>query len=134
VFVVQFILTHAIMPRVMSRELGINPLLVLLAVLLGARIYGLAGVLFAVPAAAIIATIIGKAVNRYLLPLYETHGWWMADVPLTTSDAEEIEEEEEKEIITPHITEPSPARAAAEPHHRPHASRADPSIQPGKPI
>jgi predicted PurR-regulated permease PerM len=87
----QSVLTHAVMPRVMSRELGINPLLVLFAVLIGARIYGLAGVLFAVPAAAIIATVIGKAVKRYLLPLYETSGWWMADVPIPPStDADTI--------------------------------------------
>ncbi len=76
----QTLLTNAFMPRVMSRELGINPLLVLFAVLLGGRIYGLAGVLFSIPAAAIIATIIGKAVNRYLLPLYETGGWWTEQI------------------------------------------------------
>lgn len=72
----QTLLTNVLMPRVMSRELGINPLLVLFAVLLGARIYGVAGILFSIPAAAIIATILGKAVKRYLLPLYETGGWW----------------------------------------------------------
>jgi predicted PurR-regulated permease PerM len=80
IIVGQTILTNVLMPRVMSRELGINPLLVLFAVLLGGRIYGLAGVLFSIPAAAIIATIIGKAVNRYLLPLYETGGWWTQQV------------------------------------------------------
>jgi predicted PurR-regulated permease PerM len=76
----QLLLTNVLMPRVMSRELGINPLLVLFAVLLGARIYGVAGILFSIPAAAIIATIIGKAVNRYLLPLYATGGWWNEQV------------------------------------------------------
>lgn len=76
----QTLLTNVLMPRVMSRELGINPLLVLFAVLLGARIYGVAGILFSIPAAAIIATIIGKAVKRYLLPLYERGGWWTDQV------------------------------------------------------
>ncbi|HEY0604838.1 MAG TPA: AI-2E family transporter [Herpetosiphonaceae bacterium] len=76
----QTLLTNVLMPRVMSRELGINPLLVLFAVLLGARIYGVAGILFSIPAAAIIATILGKAVKRYLLPLYETGGWWNEQV------------------------------------------------------
>ncbi len=80
IFIGQAILTNVLMPRIMSRELGINPLLVLFAVLLGGRIYGLAGVLFSVPAAAIIATIIGKAVKWYLLPLYETGGWWTEPV------------------------------------------------------
>lgn len=76
----QMLLTNVLMPRVMSRELGINPLLVLFAVLLGGRIYGVAGILFSIPAAAIIAAIIGKAVNRYLIPLYETGGWWTEQV------------------------------------------------------
>lgn len=76
----QTLLTNVLMPRVMSRELGINPLLVLFAVLLGGRIYGVAGILFSIPAAAIIATIIGKAVKLYLLPLYETGGWWIDEV------------------------------------------------------
>jgi predicted PurR-regulated permease PerM len=95
----QAMLTHAVMPRVMSRELGINPLLVLLAVLLGARIYGVAGVLFAVPAAAIISTIIGKAVKRYLLPLYETSGWWMADVPLITMGTAPLTESSTQPVL-----------------------------------
>lgn len=80
IIVGQTLLTNVLMPRVMSRELGINPLLVLFAVLLGGRIYGVAGILFSIPAAAIIATIIGKAVKRYLLPLYETGGWWTDQV------------------------------------------------------
>ena len=89
----QVILTNVLMPRVMSRELGINPLLVLFAVLLGAKIYGVAGILFAVPAAAIIATVTGKAVNRFLLPVYNRPGWWHADetivepVPVTSGSS-----------------------------------------------
>ena len=76
----QLILTNVLMPLVMSRELGINPLLVLFAVLLGGKIYGVVGILFAIPAAAIIATVVGKAVNRYLLPAYERPGWWREEV------------------------------------------------------
>jgi putative heme transporter len=83
---IQMLLTHAIMPRVMSRELGINPLLVLFAVLLGGRIYGVAGILFSIPAAAIIVTVVGKAINRYLLPLYETGGWWTAPVTVVENN------------------------------------------------
>ena len=78
----QVLLTNVLMPRVMSRELGINPLLVLFAVLLGGKIYGLAGILFAIPAAAIIATVTGKAVKRYLLPAYARPGWWREEVTI----------------------------------------------------
>ena len=60
----------------MGRVLGINTLLVLFAVLLGGKIYGVAGILFAIPAAAVIATVVGKGINRYLLPVYERPGWW----------------------------------------------------------
>ncbi|MBA3946612.1 MAG: AI-2E family transporter, partial [Herpetosiphonaceae bacterium] len=76
----QVLLTNVLMPRVMSRELGINPLVVLFAVLMGARIYGVAGILFAIPAASVLATITGRAVNRYLAPLYERRGWWQEEV------------------------------------------------------
>lgn len=78
----QVLLTNVLMPRVMSRELGINPLVVLFAVLLGGKIYGVAGILFAIPAAAVIATVSGKAVKRYLLPAYEGPGWWRDEVTI----------------------------------------------------
>lgn len=134
--VLQSALTHAIMPRVMSRELGINPLLVLFAVLLGARIYGLAGVLFAIPAAAIIATIIGKAVKRYLLPLYETSGWWMADVPLDDPDAieEEIDLVRVNEPVAHHIQQKQPvAQTTGENKPTRLPSHADPPAKPSNP-
>lgn len=99
----QLLLTHAIMPRIMGRELGINPLLVLFAVLLGAKIYGLAGVLFSIPAAAIIATVVGKAIKRYLLPLYERSGWWTA--PVTVVDGERRSGRERRAAPVP---DPSP--------------------------
>lgn len=122
----QFVLTHAIMPRVMSRELGINPLLVLLAVLLGARIYGIAGVLFAIPAAAIISTVIGKAVNRYLLPLYETTGWWMADVPLREPVESVVDDQivDDRPVEPPFVPQPPP-RSAVEPNPAALPGRAD---------
>ena len=84
VIVGQFILSTVLMPRIMGRELGIDPLMVLLAVLLGGKIYGVAGILFAIPAAAVIATVVNKAVNRYLLPVYDRPGWWHERVPIAT--------------------------------------------------
>lgn len=78
----QLMLTNVMMPRVMGRELGINPLLVLFAVLIGGKIYGVAGILFAIPAAAVISTITGKAVKRYLLPAYAKPGWWTQEVEI----------------------------------------------------
>lgn len=91
VIIGQVILTHALMPRVMSRELGINPLLVLFAVLLGGRIYGVAGILFAIPAAAVIATVVGRGVKRYLVPLYERRGWWQEEVTVIQRHDRQVE-------------------------------------------
>ncbi|GAC1565098.1 MAG: AI-2E family transporter [Herpetosiphon sp.] len=78
----QILLTNVLMPRVMGRELGINPMVVLFSVLIGARIYGIAGVLFAIPAASVMATVIGRAVNRFLAPLYERRGWWQEEITI----------------------------------------------------
>jgi predicted PurR-regulated permease PerM len=85
VVVGQVILTNILMPRIMGRELGINPLLVLFAVLLGGKIYGVAGILFAIPAAAVIATVTGKAIKHFLLPAYDRPGWWSGDVTVAES-------------------------------------------------
>lgn len=102
----QFVLTNVLMPRVMGRELGINPLLVLFAVLLGGKIYGVAGILFAIPAAAVIATITGKAVNRYLLPAYNQPGWWATEVVVQTT-VPAREDAVERPDVTPPASGPS---------------------------
>ncbi len=91
VIVGQVLLTNVLMPRIMSRELGINPLVVLFAVLLGGRIYGVAGILFAIPAAAVLATVIGRATTRYIQPLYARHGWWREEVTLIQRHHEVVE-------------------------------------------
>ena len=114
VIVGQFILTNVLMPRVMGRELGINPLLVLFAVLLGGKIYGVAGILFAIPAAAVIATIAGKGINRYLLPAYERPGWWRVSEVLAYDTATRSGLEERPDSAVPRAPvpprEPSPAQ------------------------
>ncbi len=46
---------HVLVPNIMGKAIGLNPLLTLLAVLLGARLLGIAGIILAVPAAAIIS-------------------------------------------------------------------------------
>lgn len=46
---------HILIPNVMSRATGLNPLVTLLAVLLGARLAGVAGVILSVPVATMIS-------------------------------------------------------------------------------
>jgi predicted PurR-regulated permease PerM len=106
----QFVLTNVLMPRVMGRELGIDPLLVLFAVLLGGKIYGVAGILFAIPAAAVIATVTGKAINRYLVPAYSSPGWWGTDVVVQTTAPARDDRVERPESTT------APAREVRSPH------------------
>lgn len=49
---------HLIVPQVMKRAVGLNPLLVILAISVGGRLLGIAGALLAVPIAVVIQLII----------------------------------------------------------------------------
>lgn len=49
--------SHLIVPRVMARSTGINPITVLIAMLIGARIAGMVGIIIAVPAGIIVTLI-----------------------------------------------------------------------------
>lgn len=52
--VIQQLENHLIVPRVMSRAVGMNPLVVLIVILIGAKVGGIIGVLLAVPATLIL--------------------------------------------------------------------------------
>jgi predicted PurR-regulated permease PerM len=56
--VLQQVIFNVLAPRIMSRQVGIHPLLVLFAVLVGARVAGVWGALFGVPVAAVATTMI----------------------------------------------------------------------------
>lgn len=55
---VQQIEGHVVVPQVMKRAVGLNPLLVILAVTVGGRLLGIAGALLAVPIAVVIEVIL----------------------------------------------------------------------------
>lgn len=46
---------HVLVPNIMGKAIGLNPLVTLLAVLLGARLLGISGIILAVPLAAIVS-------------------------------------------------------------------------------
>jgi predicted PurR-regulated permease PerM len=52
-----FITNNIVVPRVMSSAVGIHPIMVLISVIIGLKIAGIAGAIFAVPVAAVIASI-----------------------------------------------------------------------------
>jgi len=49
--------SHVLIPNIMKRAVGLRPLVTILAVLIGARLGGVIGILFAVPVASVINTI-----------------------------------------------------------------------------
>ncbi|MBI2952789.1 MAG: AI-2E family transporter [Chloroflexi bacterium] len=56
--VVQQLESHLLVPNVMSREVGLNPLLVILALLAGAELMGIVGALLAVPLTAALQVLV----------------------------------------------------------------------------
>jgi predicted PurR-regulated permease PerM len=54
----QQVIFHLITPRILSRQVGLHPLLVFFAVLTGARLAGVWGAIFGVPIVAVVSTMI----------------------------------------------------------------------------
>ena len=59
-----FVVSNIITPRVMAKAVGIHPIVVLVSVLVGAKIAGIAGAIFAVPFAAILAAFFQHFLSR----------------------------------------------------------------------
>ena len=68
--VVQQLEAHFIVPKVMSKAVGLSPVLVILAIAIGLKIFGFIGALVSIPAAAIIAVVVGEWSN--LRKIWET--------------------------------------------------------------
>ena len=65
VFLAYFILiqqaeAHFIVPKIMGKALGLSPVLVIIALLIGVKLFGLLGALVAIPTAAVISVIAGE--------------------------------------------------------------------------
>jgi predicted PurR-regulated permease PerM len=52
-------------PKLLGRSVGLHPVWVLVALLLGGELFGLPGVIVAVPVAAALGVVIAKAVDTY---------------------------------------------------------------------
>ena len=63
-FVVQTVLVNVIQPRLMRESAGLHPILVLLALLVGAQVAGLWGALFGIPFVAVLNLLVRYIVNR----------------------------------------------------------------------
>lgn len=56
--VVQQLESSILVPKIMGRSVGLNPVVVIVAILIGGKLYGLWGILLAVPLTAVISVII----------------------------------------------------------------------------
>lgn len=56
--IVQQLENNILVPRIMARAVGLNPVFVMVAILIGGKLYGLLGVMISVPIAAIVAVIV----------------------------------------------------------------------------
>jgi predicted PurR-regulated permease PerM len=55
---------HVLVPKVMSRQVGVSPVTVIVALLIGGRLLGVVGALLAVPTAAIVQVLIGELLDQ----------------------------------------------------------------------
>lgn len=55
-----------ISPRIVGQEIGLHPVLAILAVMVGGKLFGFYGIIMAVPMAAIIKVFLGLAMEKYL--------------------------------------------------------------------
>jgi predicted PurR-regulated permease PerM len=58
--VIQQLEAHIVVPKVMSRAVGLSPVLVILALLVGVRLFGILGAVISVPTAAVLSVIAGE--------------------------------------------------------------------------
>lgn len=65
-FVIQQLENHLIVPQVMKKAVGLNPLVVILAVAIGGRLLGIAGALLAVP-----ITVVAQIITEDLITVEE---------------------------------------------------------------
>lgn len=71
-FVIQQIESHFLIPKVMEKSVGLSPVIVIIAILIGAELFGLAGIILSVPAAAIVAVAVDEWPNIHPL-LFNRH-------------------------------------------------------------
>lgn len=63
-FVIQQLENHLIVPQVMKRAVGLNPLVVILAIAVGSRLLGIGGALLAVPIAVVLQIIVSEIIEE----------------------------------------------------------------------
>lgn len=62
---VQVVESYLITPRVVGGMIGLHPIVYIIALIVGAKLYGLLGMLIAIPVAAMVKVLLGDAVTMY---------------------------------------------------------------------
>ncbi len=62
-------------PRLLGTSLGLHPVVVVLAIMIGGELFGFAGILLAVPAAAVLSVFAREALARYRASRLYREGW-----------------------------------------------------------
>jgi len=86
--VVQALEGLVITPRVVGEKVGLGPVGVLLALMIGGQLFGFVGILLAVPAAASLVIVIKKAIGTYKESLFYAKGGSAEDDDPGSEDAE----------------------------------------------
>jgi predicted PurR-regulated permease PerM len=63
-FVIQQLENHIIVPQIMNKAVGLNPLAVILAIAVGGRLFGIAGALLAVPITVVLQIVISDIIEH----------------------------------------------------------------------
>jgi predicted PurR-regulated permease PerM len=114
-----FVVNNIVLPRVMASAVGIHPVAVLVSVLVGLKIAGIAGAVFALPVAAVMAAFF----NHFLLRNAESTG------DVATRAARRLEQRQGRPVRVP--TPPTIAEGTA--MAVPDPARADePAPEPGR--
>jgi len=87
-----FFVNNIVLPRVMASAVGIHPVAVLVSVLVGLKVAGIAGAIFAIPVAAVLAAFF----NHFLMRSATGGG------DVATRAARRIEEREGRRVRVPH--------------------------------
>ena len=72
IFLIQQFIYNVLGPKVISKAFNINPIVVLLSLLIGAKVAGISGAIFAVPVFSIIS-VVGKEFYEYYFKDKESH-------------------------------------------------------------
>jgi predicted PurR-regulated permease PerM len=62
-FVIQFFENHILVPKIMQRAVGLNPIVVILAIMIGANLMGIAGALLSIPFISFIIVLLNSIKN-----------------------------------------------------------------------